>query len=173
MTAVQSAHEVCDDVVVARQIGRTPREPWRVAVRCARGYPSVIASPSVLADCTPFPTHLWLTCPHLADAASAAESAGACAEWTARLAAEPQAAAAVRAVDARLRELRAAESGGDDACASVGLAGQRDATAIKCVHAHVAASLAGLADPIGDDVIARTGASCADERCLRLSEECE
>ena len=53
------------------------------------GFPTVIASPSRLDDGTPFPTTYWLTCPYLADAASAAESAGRLAEWDARVAGRP------------------------------------------------------------------------------------
>jgi len=51
-----------DDRIVAWQLGRPPREPWRVCVRCEFGYPQVIASPSRLDDGKPFP-HALL--PHL------------------------------------------------------------------------------------------------------------
>lgn len=170
MTAPAPArHARVDSDVVAAQIGRPPRDPWQVAVRCADGFPSVIASPPLLADGTPFPTHLWLTCPHVADAASAEESAGACDRWAARLAADPELAAAVRAADSDLRALRAASATGADGCAAVGVAGQRDALATKCIHAHAALALAGVADPIGHALLARCGRRCSDARCRRLA----
>lgn len=160
-----------DASLVALQISRPPRDPWTVAVRCAFGFPAVLASPSTLADGTPFPTHLWLTCPHVADAASAAESGGATAEWSTRLAADPALAARVLAADARLRAMRADASCGADACATVGVAGQADPLATKCLHAHAALALAGLGDPIGEELLARCSPSCGDERCAHMLEE--
>lgn len=138
---------------------------------CSFGYPNVIASPSLLQDGTPFPTLFWLTCPFLAEAAAAAESAGACAEWASRAHSDPELASALREADAEVRVRRAAESRGDDACAAVGLAGQRDPLGVKCLHVHVAYALAGIADPIGEALIAEVGEVCVDERCAGLAEE--
>ncbi|TLM98604.1 MAG: DUF501 domain-containing protein [Actinobacteria bacterium] len=160
-----------DAATVAAQVGRAPRDPWRVAVRCSHGFPSVIASPSVLADGTPFPTLYWLTCPFVAETASAEESAGGCSAWASRLAATPSLAETMRAADAALRDLRATESGGTDSCGSVGIAGQRDPLATKCIHAHAALALAGLADPIGTELLERTGRECTDARCANLTED--
>jgi len=176
---VANAH---DGAIVALQTGRAPRPPWRVAVRCASGYPVVIASPSRLEDGTPFPTHLWLTCPALASFAAAEESAGATAIWRARVAQDSALAARLTAADGALRELRAAESDGDDACRDAGIAGQRDATSVKCMHAHVALALAGVDDPVGAEVLSDAVAAgaveirfgnavaCPDQRCARLEE---
>lgn len=160
-----------DAATVTAQIGREPRAPWRVAVRCRHGFPSVIASPSRLDDGTPFPTHLWLTCPHVAEAAAAAESQGACAAWSARLARDPELAGGVRAASDQLRALRAEASGGADACVAVGVAGQREPLATKCCHAHGALALAGVADPIGLDLLARTGDACQGARCATRDPE--
>ena len=154
--------------LVAEQLGRTPREPWRIASRCRFGRPTAIVSPSRLADGTPFPTYAWLTCPHLAEQVAARESAGDVAGWAARAASDESLAAALRAVDARVRQLRAAESGSVDACSGVGLAGQRDPLGVKCLHAHVALALVGAGDPIGDAVLASVGAECDDDRCATL-----
>ena len=157
--------------IVALQIGRPPREPWRVHVRCAYGHPSVIASPVVLEDGSRFPTLYWLTCPWLVEAAGALESEGAADSWGERASRDLELAAALEKVDAALRQLRAAESGGEDPCADVGLAGQKDPLGVKCVHAHVAFALAGLADPIGEETLARVGYPCEDERCALLCEQ--
>lgn len=156
--------------VVAAQVGRVPREPWRVASSCRWGHPVTIASPSRLADGTLFPTLFWLTCPHLAEGASALESAGEASRFAERAAAGGTLARELHATDARLREARIAESGGVDACSGVGLAGQRDPLGVKCLHAHVALEIAGIGDPIGREVIERIGGECADQRCARLAE---
>ncbi len=155
--------------LVESQIGRMPRAPWRVVSRCRHGYPTVIASPSRLEDGTPFPTWAWLTCPFLSEQVATLESGGAVARWATRVASEPELAVALRAADAQMRLLRSAESGGDDACASVGLAGQRDPLLVKCLHAHVALALAGVDDPVGAEVLALTGDSCPDARCEERS----
>lgn len=173
MSSNSSGPADVDRVLVARQLARVPRDPWRVAARCAYGYPSAIVSPSVLSDSTPFPDFAWLTCPWLAAEVSSLESGGACAHWTARLAEDAESAAALVACDAEVRRRRADESGGDDPCAHVGLAGQRDVLKVKCLHAHVALSLAGLEDPIGSDVLAQTGDVCPDERCAALLKQAE
>jgi hypothetical protein len=154
--------------LVARQLDRAPRQPWRVASRCRFGRPTAIVSPSLLSDGTPFPTYAWLTCPHLADEVAALESGGDVAAWAARAASDASLAAALRAVDARVRELRAAESGGVDACSSVGVAGQRDPLGVKCLHAHVALVLVGAGDPIGEALLADVRAECDDDRCAAL-----
>lgn len=154
-----------DAETVARQLGRPPRGSWRVATRCSYCYPTVIATPSLLASGEPFPTLFWLTCPHLIEAVGRLESAGAVEAWATRLAADPELAARMRAADDLYRSARAAESGGTDTCPTVGLAGQRDPLATKCLHAHVASALAGIDDPVGTAVLAGLGRECANERC--------
>lgn len=154
-----------DSGVVAWQLGRSPRGTWRVGARCGYGFPAVIVTPSRLASGEPFPTLYWLTCPHLLEAVSRLESEGAVEEWAERLAADAAFADRMLAADAAYRSARAAESGGDDACASVGIAGQRDPLGTKCLHAHVAAALAGIDDPVGAAVLDSLSRECADGRC--------
>jgi hypothetical protein len=74
-----------------------------------------------------------------------------------------------RIIDAALRTVRAAESGGEDACANVGTAGQRDPLGVKCLHAHVALALVGLDDPVGEAELGKIDRTCPDDRCARLS----
>lgn len=136
--------------------------------RCRFGHPNTVASPSRLSDGTPFPTLVWLTCPWLTEEVAALESLGAAAEWTAKAADDETIAAQLRAADAAVRRARAEESGGDDTCADVGIAGQRDPLKVKCLHAHVALALIGLEDPIGLAVLGEKGAACPDERCSSL-----
>ncbi len=63
----------------------------------------------------------------------------------------------MRRADQQYRALRAAEGEGDDPCTGVGIAGQADACATKCLHAHVSAYLAGVDDPVGAELLACGG----------------
>jgi len=164
----QGGPEGAEATLVGLQLGRAPRGPWRVAARCGFGRPTAIVSPSRLTDGTPFPTYAWLTCPWLAEFVGAEESAGGAAAYAARAATDPALADALRAADQRVRQLRAAESGGTDACASVGLAGQRDPLGVKCLHAHAALALVGVADPVGEELLGRVDRTCPDDRCAPL-----
>jgi len=167
----QSGGSDTDAAVVAAQVGRAPRAPWRVAARCAWGYPTAVASPSRLSDGTPFPTFAWLTCPWLYQRASAAESRSETAEWCRRAAVDDELRSRLVAADRVLRERRTVESGGRDECESVGIAGQRDPLAVKCLHAHLALAVVGIDDPIGLDLLGEGDRACPDRRCARLAKE--
>lgn len=159
---------LADPQVVTLQIGRAPRDPWRVAVRCSHGYPQVLASPSRLGDGTPFPTTFWLTCPHLVQIAGHEESHGALAEYDRTVDSDPEFAESLRAAHDRMQVLRAEETQGSDACPGAGVAGQADPLIAKCLHARVAAALAGVADPIGLDLLGRSGRECEGATCDSL-----
>lgn len=147
---------------IAAQLGRAPRAPWRVGARCTYGFPTVIISPSLLDDGQRFPNYAYLTCPHLVKQIARLESSGAISEYARQLAQSEEAAQAQRALDASVRAARLAEcracSQEEDACASVGLAGQRDPLGVKCLHIHAAYALLGFNDEIGVDVLARLDA---------------
>lgn len=163
----------CTAHVVARQIGRPPREPWRVAFECSHGWPVVIATPSRLVDSTPFPTLYWLTCPHLVEAVGDLESAGGVVAWEARMAADPEMGDALARAHEAYASDRATESGGEDACAGTGIAGTADPARLKCLHAHVAAYLAGVADPVGEALLAEVAPECGTDRCHELTADAE
>ena len=169
-SASRAPGDARDARLVARQIGRMPREPWRVSSRCVYGYPQVIASPAVLDDGTPFPTVFWLTCPHLVECSSALESRGELARWQDRIDADPSFAGELMAATEEFARLRASETPQDavGGCVDVGIAGQRDPSAAKCIHARVAVVLEGVADPIGRAAIATCGSVCGDMRCVAL-----
>lgn len=149
-------------------MGRVPREPWRVASRCEFGYPNAIVSPSRLADGTPFPTYAWLTCPWLSARVAEIESSGATDQWARDAAKDEELAKGLRATDESVRAMRSSESGGLDECDTVGIAGQKDPLGVKCLHAHTALAIIGVADPIGRAVLADFGVVCPDERCAAL-----
>ncbi|MDO8963672.1 MAG: DUF501 domain-containing protein [Coriobacteriia bacterium] len=157
-----------DRAVVARQLGREPRGSWSVAARCSHGHPVTITVDPLLEDGSPFPTTWWLTCPHLVDEVGAIESRGGAAAWAARVSSDADMGAAVLAADAAYRGARAERAGGTDPCPGVGIAGQADPCAVKCLHARVAAAIAGIPDPVGEGVVAGLddrGRECAGDRC--------
>jgi hypothetical protein len=109
----------------------------------------------LLDDGTPFPTTYWLTCPSLVAAIHALESGGENRAWARRAGEDPALAAGMRRADASYRAARRAEGGGIDPCAETGVAGQADPLAVKCLHARVAAAVAGTGDPVGEGVLER------------------
>lgn len=140
-----------------------------MAVRCEHGFPRVIVSPSLLEDGTPFPTTFWLTCPALVRAVDDVESEGGTDAWTIRLAADVGLAERAIVADEAYRTARAEESGGLDACERTGVAGMRNPLRVKCLHAHVAAYLAGTGDPVGEGVLMDVALECDGVRCAKLA----
>jgi hypothetical protein len=158
-----------DEVIVAAQLGRTPMGSWSIVARCKHGRPTVILTEPRLADGSPFPTLYWLTCPWLTSHVDRIESDGGAKAWAAKLQADPGLAAALVAADAEYRRRRAVAAGGIDPTPTKGIAGQAEPTATKCLHAHVAAALAGIDDPIGTELLGSVcEASCPDDACAGL-----
>jgi hypothetical protein len=140
-----------DRAVITTQLGREPRGLLAVAARCPVGHPSVVTTKPKLADGTPFPTLYYLTCPRLCSLVSTLEARGVMREMTERLATDPVLADAYqRAHRAYLAARDAVEPLGIDVSAG-GMP-----TRVKCLHVHVAHSLAaGLGvNPIGDEALA-------------------
>jgi hypothetical protein len=141
-----------DLALVAEQLGRTPRGVRAIAARCPSGHPSVIQTSPRLDDGTPFPTLYYLTCPRLSSLISTLEGSGLMREMTERLQTDPELAAAYqRAHEAYLAERDAIESLGTQVTAG-GMP-----TRVKCLHVHVAHSLAVGAgvNPFGDEALER------------------
>jgi len=157
-----------DDSILQAQLGREPRGTWRVAVRCPFGRPQVIATCPQLADGSLFPTLFWLTCPHLVGVCGRAESDGEGSRWSARMLRDPVVHSNAIEADRAYREARASECCGDDPCADTGTAGQRDPLKVKCLHARVAAALAGISDPVGLSMLETWGGACESDLCADL-----
>ena len=166
-----SARRSDDESVVEAQLDRPPRGKWRVAVRCSLGYPSVVLTEPLLDDGTPFPTLYWLTCPWLIESVGRIEGDGGAAHWAGRLAMEKDLASRAMEADAEYRKRRSAETEAEDPCVTVGVAGQSDPLATKCLHAHVAAYLAGTGDPVGAGVLEQTAIECDDATCDSLAPD--
>lgn len=165
----QGLSRLDDDFIVEAQIGRPPRGTWVVAARCPTGRPAVIQTAPVLDSGEPFPTLYWLTCPWLLRLVSAEESAGGASRWAENVACDPELQARVLMADSEYRARRVLAGGGGDPCRG-GIAGQRGPGATKCLHAHAAAFLAGIADPIGEGVLASIERWCPDDLCAPLGQ---
>ncbi|MBF6171221.1 DUF501 domain-containing protein [Nocardia blacklockiae] len=137
--------------IVARQLGRPPRGVLAVAYRTPDGQPAVVRTAPRLPDGTPFPTLYYLTDPRLTAEASRQEATGVMKGMTARLATDPELAAAYRAAhESYLAERDEIESLGTD------FSGGGMPERVKCLHvlmAHALAKGPGV-NPLGDEAVA-------------------
>lgn len=130
------------------QIGRPLRADSPVVARCPLGLPVVVAVPPVLDDGTPFPTRYWLACPLARSRVGRLEALGGVRRMEARLASDPEFAAAMATTHDRYRRERdrlipeAVEHR-----PTGGVAGS--SAGVKCLHAHYADHLAGNDNPVG------------------------
>jgi hypothetical protein len=153
-----------DRAAVAQQLGREPRGARAVAHRCPCGLPDVVETAPRLADGTPFPTLYYLTCPRAVTGVSTLESAGLMREMNDRLVADPELAAQYQQAHERYLARRAEIA---DVPEIAGVSAGGMPTRVKCLHVHLAQSLAegpGV-NPFGDETRARlepwwTGGPC-------------
>ncbi|MEU6736610.1 DUF501 domain-containing protein [Streptomyces physcomitrii] len=133
-----------------QQLGRPPRGLRAIAHRCPCGEPDVVETAPRLPDGTPFPTLYYLTCPRASSAIGTLEAEGVMKEMTARLAEDPELAAAYRSAHEdylrrrdEIEELTGFPSAG----------GMPDR--VKCLHVLVAHALAAGpgVNPLGDEAI--------------------
>ena len=126
-------------------LGRPLAGRCAVVVRRA-GAPVVIENEPHLRDGTPMPTLYWLVDPALHEAVSRLESEGGVHRFEEMV--DPSALAACHDDYARRRGARVVR--GDLVAPSGGVGGTR--TGVKCLHAHLANTLAGHVDPVGEIV---------------------
>jgi uncharacterized protein len=139
-----------DREIVRAQLGRPPRAMRGVAHRCPCGLPDVVETSPRLEDGTPFPTLYYLTCPRASSAIGGLESAGVMKEMTARLADDPDLRARYEAAAQDYVARRDAHEVLEGVPAQGGMP-----TRVKCLHVHVAHSLAvgpGV-NPFGDEAL--------------------
>jgi hypothetical protein len=133
-----------DDVdQVRRLLGRDPAGRFRIVVRRPDGRPVVIENMPHLDDGTPMPTLFWLVDASLREQVSRIESLGGVRRIEASL--DPEEVAAGHAAYAARREALVERP--ELPQPSGGVGGTR--RGLKCLHAHLAAFLAGLDDPAG------------------------
>ena len=148
-----------DRALVEQQLGRPPRAFLRVARRCPFDRPAVTEQAPYDFAGEPFPTTYYLTCPHLVAAVARVEAAGGVERWSEAVARDPELRVSLeRASDeqrALRRDLAAGESGRDGgASLELGIGGSRNPAQLKCLHAHVAYTLARPGYELGERILA-------------------
>ena len=144
-----------DRVRVAQLLGREPRGAFDVVVRDDVGDPVVVRNAPFLDDGTPMPTRYYLVGSAIVLEVSRLEASGGVREAEAALPADE-----IRATHERYARERdaAIPTGHVGPRPTGGVGGTR--TGVKCLHAHVAHTLAGGDDPVGrwalDAIIERT-----------------
>jgi uncharacterized protein len=150
-----------DEVVVARQIGRTPRAFRRVVVRCPYGRPAVTEQWPRDANGDPFPTTYYITCPYLVAAISRLEATGGVERWTKAALEDDELKASLVRANAEQRALRPELPGG--------IGGAREPQgSLKCLHAHAAFALARPGYELGDRILASLERLWPDGGCCSL-----
>ena len=155
---------------VAAQLGREPRGVRAVAHRCPCGLPDVVETAPRLPDGSPFPTLFYLTCPKAASAIGTLEASGLMREMTARLAEDPDLAAAYRAAHEDYlsrRDKAAAEDELEPLPQDMQTAGGMP-DRVKCLHALVGHELAvpGV-NPFGREALDMLPEWWAEGPCCR------
>ncbi|MBT0770527.1 DUF501 domain-containing protein [Kineosporia sp. J2-2] len=137
---------------VQRQLGRRPRGVVAVGARCPCGQPDVVQTAPRLDDGTPFPTMYYLTCPKAAGAIGTLEASGLMKQMTARIAEDPDLAAAQRRAHEDYLQRRAQLAEVPE-IAGVSAGGMPDR--VKCLHVYAAHALAAGrgVNPLGDEVL--------------------
>ena len=140
-----------DHEAVRRQLGREPR-PFRVAVRCPFGLPSVIENERARN----MPTSFWVTCPSLVAGISRVESTGGV-----RAAGEAVGADTVEAIHEEHRALYGTR-----------VAGVREGGNVKCLHAFTALGLAGaIPNAVAEWTLERLGRPYPEGACCTGAAE--
>ena len=161
-----------DEAAIRAQLGRPPRGIHEVGHRCPCGNPDVVTTQPRLPNGTPFPTTFYLTCPRAASLIGTLEGTGTMKQMQARLAEDPELAAAYAAAHERYLEARAAvgQAAGLDVPEIEGISAGGMPDRVKCLHVLAGQSLAqgrGV-NPLGDEVLDALGEWWASGPCLTV-----
>jgi hypothetical protein len=132
-----------DIAAVRTLLGRSPAGSFLVLLRRPDGSPALIENAPHLEDGTPMPTLYWLVDPSLREQVSRIESEGGVHRY--ELEVDPSALDAAHSEYRALRESRVVSP--ELPQPSGGVGGTR--RGVKCLHAHLAAYLGGIDDPVG------------------------
>ncbi|MCX7831516.1 MAG: DUF501 domain-containing protein [Actinobacteria bacterium] len=144
--------ETEDEEFFKKVTGRYPHPDSVVLKRCRFGKPVAFASMPVSYG-EPFPTMFWLTCPYLLKLCGKLESAllhrtlEAEIERTERLRKEFY-EAQMKMINIRKEVARATFLDLPRSVLETGIGGVRNLMRVKCLHAHMAASFAGIESPV-------------------------
>ncbi|MEU9132960.1 DUF501 domain-containing protein [Kitasatospora sp. NPDC048540] len=139
-----------DVAAIAAQLGRVPRGLRGVAHRCPCGNPDVVETAPRLPDGTPFPTLYYLTCPKAASLIGTLEADGVMKDQSARLAEDPELAAAYQKAHEDYIARRDAIEVLEGFPSAGGMPDR-----VKCLHVLVGHALAAGpgVNPLGDEAI--------------------
>ena len=159
-----------DEQAVQAQLGRPPRGIHEIGHRCPCGNPDVVTTEPRLPNGTPFPTTFYLTCPRAASLIGTLEGTGTMKQMQARLAEDPDLAAAYAAAHERYLEARAAvgAAAGLDVPEIEGISAGGMPHRVKCLHVLAGQALAqgrGV-NPLGDEVLDALGEWWAAGPCV-------
>lgn len=150
------------------QLGRVPRGIADIGHRCPCGNPDVVTTEPRLPNGTPFPTTFYLTCPKAASAIGTLEASGLMKEMEARLASDPDLAAAYQKAHESYLAARA-ELGDASVPEIAGISAGGMPKRVKCLHVLAGQALAqgpGV-NPLGDEVLERLGEWWKKGACVR------
>jgi hypothetical protein len=133
-----------DRDAVATLLGRDPQGAFEVVLRRPDGAPVVIRNEPFLFDGRPMPTRYWLLDPELRESVSRLEAAGGVGRAESEVDPDELSDAHRRYAAERDAAIDPARPGPRP---SGGVGGTR--TGVKCLHAHLAWTLAGGDDPVG------------------------
>lgn len=150
--------------------GRKPKSAVAVARRCRFGHPMAFVSLPVL-DKEPFPTVFWLTCPYLLKSCGKLESALFHRHVESEIEKNEKLSTEFRAAHEKLREVRKALAEDaslvlPDDVLNAGIGGVKNLSAVKCLHAHMAAALAGIESPVSRALYEAITALECHENCV-------
>jgi len=166
-----------DRAVVARQLGRSPRAFWRVAVRCPFGGPAVTEQHPYDRDGAPFPTTYYVTCRHLVAAISRLEAAGGVERWSRAVADDRSLSESLRSANDEQRRVRRELAAGRElvdngASLDLGIGGSAlHSGSLKCLHAHVAFALARPGYDLGERILAEVRNPWPPHQCCTASPD--
>lgn len=151
-------------------LGRKPRAPFVIKTRCSDGSPQVLLADSVFKEgglWKPFPTFLWLVCPTLKLLAARLEQQGLVKEYSVKLMTDVEFRKEFDAGQKQICQLRIKMAQEilqaelpehiHKVLSETTIAGSADVAGVKCLHAHLAQELAFGNNPIGREILARTG----------------
>lgn len=141
-----------DDRFFAFVIGRRPSGTFAVLKRCRFGHPLAFASFPVINE-KPFPTIFWLTCPYLLKACGKLESALYHKYVESEIEKSEKLKKEMLETQSKMKELKKefAKALGlllPKSFYEVGIGGVKNLYHVKCLHAHLAASFAGIESPV-------------------------
>lgn len=157
--------------VIREQLGRTPRDVYKVAHRCPCGEVDVVETPPRLSDGTPFPTFYYATCPRLTGAISTLESSGLMTAMNERLAVDTTLQGDYYA--AHLDYMAAREALGMEVPEVRGISAGGMPDRVKCLHSLIAHSLAAGegVNVLGDEALAKLPNWWSEQPCSQFLTE--